>query len=115
MRHLNKQKKFHRETDQRRALAKALLTALISHGKIKTTEAKAKWLKPKIEKMITRAKTKNVNNARLLRRTLAEKPTKTLFDDIAVKYKDRAGGYTRVVKLGQRKSDGSKMAVIEFV
>ncbi|MEK7067154.1 MAG: 50S ribosomal protein L17 [Patescibacteria group bacterium] len=115
MRHLNKQKKFHRETDQRRALAKALLTALISHGKIKTTEAKAKWLRPKIEKMVTRAKIKNVNNTRLLRKTLAEKPTKTLFDDIAVKYKERSGGYTRVIKLGQRKSDGSKMAIIEFV
>lgn len=115
MRHLKKTKKFHRETDQRKALEKALLTALISYGKIKTTEAKAKWLRPKIEKIVTKAKIKNVNNIRAVRKILAEKPTKRVFDEIASKYQERPGGYTRVIKLGQRKSDGSKMATIEFI
>src|SRR3989344_941062 len=71
MRHLNKQKKFHRESGQRKALMKALATALISHGKIKTTSAKAKALRPEVEKMITRAKVKNPHNLRLIRKTLS--------------------------------------------
>lgn len=115
MKHLNKVRKFHRETGQRRALLKALITALIVNGTIKTTEAKAKELRPQIEKMVSKAKIKNINTVRLIRKTLAESVTKKLFDEVAVKYKDRNGGYTRVVKLGQRKSDGSKMAQIEFV
>lgn len=85
------------------------------NGKIKTTEAKAKEIKPKIEKMITRAKVKNVQNVRLVRKTLAPAVTKKLFDEVAQKYKERNGGYTRIVKLGQRRSDGSKVAHIEFV
>ncbi|MEK7494062.1 MAG: 50S ribosomal protein L17 [Patescibacteria group bacterium] len=115
MKHLNKVRKFHREADQRRALLKALITALITNGKIKTTEAKAKELRPRIEKMVSKAKVKDINTIRLIRRTLAESVTKKLFDEVAPKYKERAGGYTRIVKLGQRKSDGSKMAQIEFV
>lgn len=115
MKHLNKVRKFHRETGQRRALLKALITALIVNGTIKTTEAKAKELRPQIEKMVSKAKIKNINTLRCIRKTLAESVTKKLFDEVAVKYKDRNGGYTRIVKLGQRKSDGSKMAQIEFV
>lgn len=115
MKHLQKGRKFHRETGQRKALMKALLTALIMHGKIKTTEAKAKELRPAIEKMVTRAKVKSVHNVRMTRKTLAPAPTKKLFDEIAEKYRERKGGYTRIVKLGQRRSDGSKVAHIEFV
>ena len=115
MKHLNKVRKFHRETDQRRALLKALITALITNGKIKTTEAKAKEVRPRIEKMVSKAKVKDVNAIRFIRRTRAESVTKKLFDEVAPKYKERPGGYTRIVKLGQRKSDGSKMAQIEFV
>lgn len=115
MKHLKKTRKFHREAGQRKALLKALITALITNGKIKTTEAKAKELRPRIEKMISKAKTKDVNAMRIIRRTLAESVTKKLFNEVAAKYTDRNGGYTRVVKLGQRRSDGSKMAQIEFV
>lgn len=115
MKHLKKARKFHREIGPRQALIKSLLTALIMNGKIKTTEAKAKEIKPKIEKMITRAKVKNVQNVRLVRKTLAPAVTKKLFDEVAQKYKERNGGYTRIVKLGQRRSDGSKVAHIEFV
>ena len=115
MKHLNKIRKFHRETGQRRALLKALITALIMNGKIKTTEAKAKEVRPRIEKMVSKAKVKNINTMRFIRRTLAESATKKLFDEVAVKYKESNGGYTRIVKLGQRRSDGSKIAQIEFV
>ncbi|MBI5913095.1 50S ribosomal protein L17 [Candidatus Azambacteria bacterium] len=115
MKHLNKTRKFHRETGQRAALLKALMTALITNGKIKTTEAKAKEVRPRIEKMVSKAKVKDINTVRLIRRTFAENVTKKLFDEVAVKYKERNGGYTRIVKLGQRRSDGSEMAQIEFV
>lgn len=115
MRHLQKGRKFHREASQRKALMKALVTALITNGKIKTTEAKAKELRPTIEKMVTRAKVKNPYNIRLIRKTLAEKIAKKLFDEIATKYQERPGGYTRITKLGQRKSDSSDMAQIEFI
>lgn len=115
MKHLSKIRKFHREAGQRKALLKALITALITNGKIKTTEAKAKEVRPQIEKMISKAKIKDINSIRLIRKTLAESVTKKLFDEVAVKYKERNGGYTRIVKLGQRRSDGSKIAQIEFV
>lgn len=115
MKHLKKIRKFHREAGQRNALMKALVTALIMNGKIKTTEAKAKELRPKIEKIISKARVKNINTIRAIRTMLAEAVTKKLFDDVAIKYTERNGGYTRIVKLGQRKSDGSKMAHIEFV
>lgn len=115
MRKLKRGRKLHRERNQRNALVKALMTALISSGKIKTTEAKAKEIRPKIEKMVTRAKVKSVTNIREIKKTFAENISKKLFDEVAPKYQNRAGGYTRITKLGARKSDGSKMAQIEFV
>lgn len=115
MKHLKKTRTLHRETGQRAALLKALMTALIVNGKIKTTEAKAKEVRPRIEKMVSKAKVKNSTAIRLIRRTFAENVTKKLFDEVAVKYKERNGGYTRIVKIGRRRSDGSKMAQIEFV
>lgn len=115
MRKLKKGRKLHREKNQRKALMKALMTALISNGKIKTTEAKAKEIRPKIEKMVTRARVKSVSNIREIKKVFAEDVSKKLFDEVAPKYQKRAGGYTRITKLGVRKSDGSKMAQIEFV
>lgn len=115
MRKLKKGRKLHREKNQRKALMKALMTALISNGKIKTTEAKAKEIRPKIEKMVTRARVKSVSNIREISKVFAEDISKKLFDEVAPKYQKRAGGYTRITKLGVRKSDGSKMAQIEFV
>ena len=115
MRKLKRGRKLHRETKQRKALMKALMTALISNGKIKTTEAKAKEIRPKIEKMVTRARVKSVSSIREINKVFAEDISKKLFDEVAPKYQKRAGGYTRITKLGARKSDGSKMAQIEFV
>lgn len=115
MRHLVKQKKFHRESGQRGALMKALLTALITYGKIKTTTAKAKALRPEIEKIITKSRVKNISSIRSVRRVLSEETTKKLFNEISPRYVEKKGGYTRIVKLGQRRSDGSQISQIEFV
>jgi len=115
MNNLKKGRKLHRERDQRRALLKALITALIDNEKIITTEAKAKELRPAIEKMITKAGVKSVANIRKTRKILSPAATKKLFDDIAPQYLKRPGGYTRITKLERRKSDGAKMAQIEFV
>jgi large subunit ribosomal protein L17 len=115
MKKLQKGRKLHRERGQRIALLKTLATSLILKEKIKTTEAKAKELSPYIEKKITKAKAGDVTAKRYLARFFSEKAAKKLFAEIAPKYKERNGGYTRVVKLGRRKSDSSKMAIIELV
>lgn len=117
MRHGNNKRKFGRVRKVRNALMKSLALNLIIRGKIKTTEPKAKELRPFIEKLVTSAKKGDAATRRLVISSLANrKPeVKKLFDEIAPKYKGRSGGYTRVLKLGSRKSDGAKMAVIEFV
>lgn len=117
MRHHNKNRKFGRETNQRKALLKSLTRALIVHGKINTTLAKAKEIRPLVEGLVTKAKTDTIHSKRLVlsRVSNERKLLKKLFEEIAPKYKTRSGGYTRIIKLPSRKSDGSKMAVIEFV
>jgi large subunit ribosomal protein L17 len=117
MRHHNANRTFGRSKNQRAALLKGLVVSLVSHERIETTEAKAKELRPKIEKMVTRAKNPTLANKRLLLAGLYndEKAVKKLVDAIAPRYTERAGGYTRITKLVPRKGDGSKMAVIEFV
>lgn len=115
MKHAKKGRKFGRERDQRRALIKSLVFNLVKDEKIKTTEAKAKELRPVVEKIITRAKTDNLANRRLVSSRIGQTATKKVFNDIAPKYKDRNGGYTRIVKMAPRKSDASRMAIIEFV
>ena len=96
---------------------KGLAASLIEHGRIMTTEAKAKELRPKIEKMITRAKNPTLSNRRLLLSSLYNNTevVEKLVADVAPKYVERPGGYTRITKLVQRKGDASKMAVIELV
>lgn len=94
---------------------KSLAVNLIRAGKIKTTEAKAKTLRSFVEKFVTKAKVGGLANKRLVISGVGNVPAKKLFDKIAPKYIDRKGGYTRVVKLLRRQSDGSKMAIIEFV
>jgi len=108
-------RKFNRESGQRRALLKGLATALILKERIQTTEAKAKEVSSDVEKFITTAKKGDLNSKRRLLRFLAPKVVKKLAGEIAPRYQARHGGYTRVIKLGQRFSDGSKMALIEFV
>jgi|SRR3989344_2666830 len=117
MRHHNTKRKFGRTRNQRNALLNSLALNLIVRGKIKTTEPKAKELRPFVEKLVTKAKKNDMATRRLVISQLSNrKPeVKKLFEVIAPKYKDVNGGYTRVLKLGPRVSDGAKMAIIEFV
>ena len=115
MRKRKKGRKFARKKDQRRALRKTLAGSLIEKQRIKTTLAKAKELRPFIEKLVTHARKQDVAAMRYLLRHLPKKPAKKLLDNIAPKFKDRPGGYTRIIKMGARKSDSAKLAVIEFV
>lgn len=117
MRHHNNKRKFGREKNQRNALMKGLVLSMIAHGRIETTLAKARELRPMMEKFVTLAKKGDLSARRLISKRLYGKgiEVKKLVDDIAPKYIDRNGGYTRIVKLDQRKGDGSEMALIEFV
>lgn len=117
MRHHSSKRKFGREKNVRNALMNSLALNLIVREKIKTTLPKAKELRPFIEKLVTLAKKDTLANRRLVISKLTNRApeVKKLFKVIAPKYADRAGGYTRVLKLGARKSDGAEMAQIEFV
>ena len=96
-------------------MLKALVNNLVLKEKIKTTEAKAKETSKIIEKFITKAKKNNLTAKRFLTRYLSQKVVKKLIEEIAPRYKERNGGYTRIIKLGLRKSDGAKMAIIELI
>lgn len=117
MRHHNNKRKFGREKNQRNALINSLALNLIIRERIKTTEPKAKELRPFIEKIVTRAKKDDLASKRLIISKLSnrKKEVKKLFEKIAPRYANVNGGYTRILKLGARKSDGAKMAIIEFV
>ena len=121
MKHLVKGRKFSRVRKQRKALIKTLLGSLIMKEKITTTEAKAKEIKPLMDKIVTKVKrmsadeTKKVAIIRDLRKELPIMAVKKLSGDFIEKFSGRNSGYTRIVKLMQRKSDGARMAVIEFV
>ena len=117
MRHHNTKRKFGRSKTQKKALLSSLALNLIVREKIKTTEPKAKELRPFIEKLITRAKQDNLNNRRLLTARLqnCRREVKKLCEVIAPRYRNKQGGYTRIIKLGVRKADAAKLAVIEFV
>lgn len=117
MRHGNNKRKFGKERKVRNAMMNSLALNLIVREKIKTTEPKAKELRPFMEKLVTSAKKGDMATRRLIISKLANRrpEVKKLFEVIAPKYIDRKGGYTRVLKLGARISDGAKMAIIEFV
>jgi large subunit ribosomal protein L17 len=109
-----KSRKFGKVRKTRKALYKALATALIEHGKIQTTVAKAKSISTFTDKMVTKAKKGDVASGRLIRHYLGDKATKKLMTEIGPKFKERNGGYTKVLKMGRRLSDGAEMALIEF-
>ena len=116
MRHSNNVRKFGREKNQRHALMRSLARNLIRDSRIKTTLSKAKELRPMVEKLVTKAKTDTVSSRRLLStRVQGAAEIKKLFSELAPKYKDRTGGYTRIVKMPNRDLDGAPMALIEFV
>lgn len=115
MRKRKKGKRLSRKTDQRRALLKIITGALLEKEKIKTTEVKAGEVSIFAEKQITIAKKGDINAQRLLSIYFTPKIVKKLIAEIAPRYKERKGGYTRIIKLGPRKSDGAKMVFIELV
>jgi large subunit ribosomal protein L17 len=116
MRHRVGGRKLQRTSSHRAALFRNMAAALIKHEQILTTTAKAKELRPYVEKLITLAKKGGLSNRRLAHsRLLDETQLRKLFDVLAPRYADRAGGYTRVVKAGIRPSDASPMAIIELV
>ncbi len=116
MRHRVAGRKLQRTSAHRNALFRNMAAALIKHEQITTTLAKAKELRPYVEKLVTLAKKGGLSNRRLAyTRLMDEQQLTKLFDVIAPRYADRSGGYTRVIKAGIRSSDAAAMAVIEFV
>lgn len=108
-------RKFSRKTDQRKALLRSLVEALFIKEKIKTTEAKAKETAVLAEKLITQAKKGDLSSNRYLAAYFNKDLVKKIIKEIAPKYKERKGGYTRIIKLEPRKSDASKMAIVELI
>jgi large subunit ribosomal protein L17 len=116
MRHRKAGRKLGRDSAHRKALYANLASALIEHGRIKTTEAKAKEVRPVVEEMITLAKRGDVAAHRQAVGFLRSKSVAhTLFADVAPRFADRPGGYTRVVKIGPRQGDAAPMAYLELV
>lgn len=115
MRKRKKGRRLSRKKSQRKALLRSLANALILKEKIKTTEAKAKEVFLFVEKQIALSKKADLSARKLLSSRLPSAAAKKLSEEISVRYKDRKGGYTRIMKLGQRKSDGARMAIIELV
>lgn len=115
MKKIKKGRKLSRKKNQRKALLKTLAHSLILNEKIKTTEQKAKEVRSFLEKFITKAKKNDLASRRLLLKSFSKKTVKKLLEKIAPRYKERKGGYTRIIKLGFRKTDGAKMAIIELL
>lgn len=109
-------RKLGRTSDHRKAMLRAMVTFLLENGRIETTVTRAKEVRSMAEKMITIAKTNDLNSKRqVLAYITKEDVVKKLFDEIAPKYADVNGGYTRIVKIGPRRGDAAEMAVIELV
>ncbi len=121
MRHKVAGYRLKRSTGHRRTLFRNLITELFRHRRIKTTEAKAKAVRAQAEKLITLAKRSlekesDVHERRQVLRTISDKEVvRELFETIAPEYKDRPGGYTRVIKLGPRQGDAAPMVILELV
>ena len=115
MRKRKQGRKFSRTASPRRALLSSLIRALIMKGRIQTTEARAKETRRFAEKLITKTRTGSMAARRYAALRLDARAVKKLVDDIAPQYKERKGGYTRIIKLGVRGSDGARMALLEFV
>jgi len=116
MRHLNGVRKFNKTSEHRRAMFSNMMTSFFRHERITTTVAKAKELRSLSEKVITRAKENTLHNKRVIMRRIHDRDIiAKLFDEIAPKYKERNGGYTRIVKLGNRAGDAAALALIELI
>ena len=109
-------RKFKRDTNERKALFNGLISAMILHGKITTTEEKAKSIKADVEKIVTKAKKDEATARRLLKGILKEQEmVDKMINEVAPRFKNRAGGYTRIIKTGRRFNDNASMAIMEWV
>jgi large subunit ribosomal protein L17 len=117
MKHHKAQRKFGREKNERKAFIRSLMINLIRHGSIETTLARAKEVRPLVEKLVTLSKDDTVSRRRLVMSRLLNQDIEVgkLFTEYAPKYKEVNGGYLRILKLHTRLSDGAEKAVIEFV
>jgi large subunit ribosomal protein L17 len=117
MRHQKTRHKLSRDSAHRKALHMNLSKQIIEHERIRTTEAKAKAVKPEIERLITLAKRGDLHARRQALSTLSQDKfaVHKLFEDLAPRYAERSGGYTRILKLGPRRSDATEMVFIELV
>lgn len=108
--------KLERKAGHRKALYRAMVTALFRYERIKTTQAKAREIRKVAEKMITRAREDSVHNRRIIARKIGDKKVLSkLFLNIAPRFSERPGGYTRIMKLGRRYGDASEMVLLELV
>lgn len=116
MRHRNKGRQLGRTSSHREALLRNMATSLFRHGRIQTTTAKAKELRPFAEKLVTLAKRGDLHSRRLAARKIHDHDVLfALFETIGPRFAERPGGYTRVLKIGHRQGDGAEMALIELV
>lgn len=116
MRHRKKGRKLSRTASHRRATLRNMASSLFRHGRIETTTAKAKELRPYAERLITLAKRGDLHARRLVAARIVDRDVVgSLFDDIGPRYAERPGGYTRILKLGTRKGDAAEMSLIELV
>ena len=115
MKHHKSIRKFGRKRDVRKALISSLTRSLVLEEKIKTTEAKAKELRPHVEKIVTAGKSQTLAAQRKIAALVDKEVAKKVVSDLSKRYDTRPGGYTRIIKLPRRQGDAAKMAVIEFV
>lgn len=116
MRHRNKGRQLSRTSTHKQALMRNMATSLFRHERIETTTAKAKELRPFAERLITLARRGDIHARRIAGRKIQDRDVLgKLFDDIAPRYTERPGGYTRILKLGTRKGDAAEMSLIELV
>ncbi len=116
MRHMKKGRKLGTDASHTKAMLKSLAVAVLENERIKTTEARAKEVRPLVEKTITWGKKGDVHSRRLALAALGDQAAvKKLFDDIAPRYEEREGGYTRILHLGPRKGDAAPMVILELV
>jgi len=116
MRHRKKKMTLGRTRAKRKALLRSLADSLVLHGSIKTTRAKAKALRMFVEPLVTKAKVDSLAAQRHMRKFLyTDAAVKKMMKEIGPRFKERAGGYTRTIKLGNRKNDAAEMVQIEFV
>ena len=115
MRHLKKRNKITKTKGQRRSIYYLMVSSLILKERMTTTEAKAKKIRPFLEKSISRAKKDTLANRRLLLESFPLKTVNKLFKEIGPRYEERNGGYSRIIKTGSRRNDSAKMVIIELV